>query len=351
MKSALSSEPLADARESARRAGLHYVSDKGKGIRREQRGEGFVYYRPDGGLLRDKNALLRIRRLAIPPAWTRVWICPDEDGHLQASGRDARGRKQYRYHDDWRMVRDEAKFEHMAAFAQALPRMRRQVGADLRRKDLCREKALATVVGLLEKTLIRVGNDEYTRENGSHGLTTLRNHHARVKGSKVSFHFKGKSGKEHDISISDLKLAKIVRRCQELPGQDLFGYRDAEGKVHDITSDDVNGYIREISGGNFTAKDFRTWAGTVQTAVILKKLGAYASQREAKRNISTAIDSVARQLGNTPAICRKCYVHPGVLTHYLAGRTIELKIKKVHSPGREQFKLAVEECAVMILLS
>ncbi|MGV3662287.1 MAG: DNA topoisomerase IB [Prosthecobacter sp.] len=333
---------------TARQAGLRYVSDDKPGIVRKARGKSFAYLLPNGSSVRDKETLRRIRSLVIPPAWTDVWICPVENGHIQATGRDARKRKQYRYHPRWREVRDESKYDRVLAFAEALPKIRHRVAADLRRHGLSREKVMATIVRLLETTLIRVGNDEYVRQNGSHGLTTLHNHHAKVRGGQITFEFKGKSGKRHRIDLRDARLAKMVRRCQELPGQDLFGYVDADGKVHDVTSGEVNDYLREIAGTDFSAKDFRTWAGTVLAAVALRQFEAFTSQVEAKRNTLRAVESVAHLLGNTPAVCRKCYVHPVVLNGYLTGQTIaDLRRSR---PGRSPTRLRPEETAVLKLI-
>ena len=273
--------------------------------------------------MRDPRDLARIRALAIPPAWTAVWICRDPNGHLQAVGRDARGRKQYRYHAKWRALRDQTKYERMRAFAEALPRIRRRVARDLRRPGLSREKVLATVVRLLELTRIRVGNAEYSRDNGSYGLTTLRPRHVAVRGSKVEFRFRGKSGKIREVAIENPKLARIVRRCLEIRGQELFQYVDEDGVVRDVSSGHVNDYLREISGADFTAKDFRTWAGTVLARTALERGGPAKTAAEAKRNVVQAISAAAEELGNTPAVCRKAYVHPGVVDAYLERRCIE----------------------------
>lgn len=333
---------------AARKAGLRYVSDERPGIARELKGKDFVYRTSDGTAVRDEETLRRIRSLVIPPAWTQVWICPIENGHIQATGRDARGRKQYRYHPLWHQVRDEAKYDRVLAFAEALPKIRQKVAADLRRRGLSREKVMATVVRLLETTLIRVGNDEYVQQNGSYGLTTMHNRHAKVQGGRITFEFKGKSGKRHRIDVRDARLAKMVRRCQELPGQDLFGYVDEEGKVHDVTSSDVNDYLREIAGTDFSAKDFRTWAGTVLAALALRQFEAFSSQREAKRNTLRAVESVSRLLGNTPAVCRRCYVHPAILEGYLTGLTIgALQSRVKESPAGS---LRAEETAVLKLI-
>lgn len=301
--------------------------------------------------MRDAETLRRIRSLAIPPAWTSVWICPSDNGHIQAVGRDARGRKQYRYHPRWRAVRDSSKYGRVLEFGKALPRIRRRVSADLRRRGLSREKVLATVVRLLETTLIRVGNDEYAKHNGSYGLTTLHNRHAKVRGGRITFEFKGKSGKRHRIDVHDPHVAKLVRRCQDLPGQDLFGYVDADGVVRDVTSEDVNAYLRDIAGEEFSAKDFRTWAGTVLAAMALREFEGFASQKEAKRNIIQAVEAVARMLGNTAAVCRRCYIHPAILDGYLSGQTIATLQQSAEQRLRGALaKLGPEEAAVMMLL-
>lgn len=301
---------------TARSAGLRYLTDDVPGIRRRRRGKGFEYLWPAGGVLRDPDQLARIRSLAVPPAYRDVWIAPYPDAHLQATGRDARGRKQYRYHRRWREVRDETKFARMLDFAAALPAIRRRVARDLGRKGLLRDRVLATVVRLLETTAIRVGNDEYARENGSFGLTTLRNAHATVRRDTVRFQFRGKSGIRHAVSLEDARLARVVRACQELPGQQLFEYVDEDGTVHAVGSNEVNAYVREISGGDFTAKDFRTWLGTLECARALRDVRA-DTERERKGCVTEAIASVARRLGNTPAVCRACYVHPELLAAFM----------------------------------
>jgi DNA topoisomerase-1 len=305
-----------DPLESAAEAGLRYVTDEKPGIRRLRAGTGFRYVRPDGSAVRDEPTLHRIKSLVIPPAWTDVWITTDPRGHLQATGRDAKGRKQYRYHPRWRAVRDETKYERMLAFGAALPTIRERVDADLARPGLPREKVLATVVRLLEATLIRVGNEEYARENRSYGLTTLRNRHVDVNGPALQFEFRGKSGKEHRVSVRDRRLAAVMRRLQELPGQEIFQYLDEDGVRHPVDSDDVNAYLREIAGLDLSAKDFRTWAGTILCAVALREVEASASEAEAKRNVAQVVKAVAQQLGNTPAVCRACYVHPAVIDAY-----------------------------------
>jgi DNA topoisomerase-1 len=312
-------QPAPDPLESAQAAGLRYVSDTSPGIRRRRSGKGFSYVGPDGRPVRDKATLARIRSLAIPPAYADVWICPIPNGHLQATGRDARGRKQYRYHPKWREVRDETKFGRMLAFSEALPRLRERVGEDLAKPGLPREKVLAAVVRLLECTGIRVGNEEYARTNRSFGLTTLRDHHVEISGSTMQFEFRGKSGKTHRVALSDRRLARIVARCQAVPGAELFQYVDDEGGRVVIGSGDVNDYLREITGQDFTAKDFRTWAGTLQAVAALEELGPADTAREAKSTILRAIDQVAERLNNTRAVCRKYYVHPAVLERYAAG--------------------------------
>jgi DNA topoisomerase-1 len=306
--------------ESAHAAGLRYVSDADPGIRRRKAGEAFRYLHPDGKAVRDTATLARIRRLAIPPAWTEVWICPAEDGHLQATGHDARGRKQYRYHPRWREVRDETKYGRMIAFGAVLPRLRRRVARDLSRPGLPREKVLATVVRLLEKTFIRVGNEEYARENESFGLTTLRERQVKVNGSQLRFRFRGKSGVQHEVELSDPRVAAIVRRMQDLPGEELFQYVDDDGEVHAIGSSDVNAYLKEIAGEDFTSKDFRTWAGTLLCAGLLRRLESPPTETAAKREVARAIEAVSRELRNTRAVCRKCYIHPAVIDSYSAGR-------------------------------
>jgi DNA topoisomerase-1 len=305
--------------DSAAEAGLRYVSDASAGIRRKRSGTGFTYVGTDGKRITDQKTLERIRKLAIPPAYTDVWICPYPNGHIQATGRDARGRKQYRYHPKWREVRDETKFGRMVAFSEVLPKLRARVEADLGRPGLPREKVLATVVRLLECTNIRVGNDEYARANGSYGLTTLRDKHVEVSGGNLRFSFKGKSGKTHEVELSDRRLARIVQRCRDVPGEELFQYLDDDGRRQTIDSGDVNDYLREISGQEFTAKDFRTWAGTMLAVAELRELGPMDTEREAKSAIVKAVDRVAQQLNNTRAVCRKYYIHPTVFETYLAG--------------------------------
>jgi DNA topoisomerase-1 len=309
----------ADPSDTARVAGLRHVSDSGSGFRRRRAGKRFVYLDVEGRPIRDRRELARIASLAIPPAWTDVWICPSPRGHIQATGRDAKGRKQYRYHPRWRAVRDETKYGRLHTFGEALPRLRRRIEEDLARPGLPREKVLASVIRLLETTLIRVGNEEYARHNESYGLTTLRDEHVEVKGSDLKLNFRGKSGKEHSVDIHDCRLAKIVTRCRDLPGQELFQYRDDGGEQHVVGSADVNAYLHKLMGEEFTAKDFRTWAGTVLAARELLRSGTPASETAAHHDVVAAIKSVAERLGNTPAICRRCYVHPAVIEAYQRG--------------------------------
>lgn len=326
-----------DPYESAKVAGLRYVNGEGPGIRRQRDSENFTYLGTDGKPVSDEATLERIRSLVIPPAWEDVWICPLANGHLQAVGRDARGRKQYRYHPLYRAVRDATKFTRMTAFSQVLPAIRKQVEHDLRLPGLPRNKVLATVVRLLERTCIRVGNEEYARENGSFGLTTLRNNHVNIEGRTLQFHFKGKSGVVHDIELTDRRLAKIVRECQCIPGHELFTYVDDDGTVCPVHSEHVNAYLREITGEDFTAKDFRTWNGTAQAALELEALGPCDGPTQTKKNIVAAVKSVAERLGNRPATCRKYYVHPAVLDAYTEGTLLTaLQLEPNDSWRREE---------------
>lgn len=334
-----------EAKEIAREASLLYVTDSAPGITRKRADRGWRYEAPDGTPMRDKEVLARIKTLVIPPAWTQVWICPSDNGHIQATGLDDRGRKQYRYHPRWREVRDENKYERMIDFGKALPKIRAHVERDMSLPGLPRPKVLATVVRLLETTLIRVGNEEYARTNRSFGLTTLRNRHVKVDGSQLRFKFKGKSGKTHSISVRDKRLAHIVRRCQDLPGQELFEFVDDEGARHAIRSSDVNEYLQEISGDDFTAKDFRTWAGTTLAATTLQEMEPADTQTARKHNAVEAIKEVARRLGNTPAICRKCYIHPHIVEAYLDGTLAESLKGRSNDSG-----LPPEEAAVLRLL-
>jgi DNA topoisomerase-1 len=342
-----------EAKAAARAAQLRYVvSDRRRGITRHRAGDAFVYRHSDGSPVHDLEALERIRKLAIPPAWEEVWICPEANGHIQAVGRDARGRKQYRYHARWRAVRDEAKFERMVGFARKLPLIRARVARDIARPGLPREKVLATVVRLLEQTLIRVGNDEYAKANGSYGLTTLRNRHARVDGGKVVFNFKGKSGIKHRIDLEDVRLAAIVKQCQELPGQELFSYVGEDGEVRSIGSADVNDYLREIAGEDVTAKDFRTWAATTLAATALARFEDAATKRAEKATLRLAIETVADILGNTAAVCRKCYVHPAVVDGYVT-RRLKPAMRASSDPSCPAWigGLRREEAAVMDFLA
>lgn len=304
---------------SARAAGLYYVTDEMPGIRRRRHGRGFSYVDPDGATIRDAAMLRRFRSLVIPPAWTEVWICPDPNGHLQVTARDARGRKQYRYHAAFREQRDGIKFERMIAFSDVLLAIRERVEHDIALPGLPRAKVMATVVWLLERTLIRIGSNEYAKANKSFGLTTLRQRHVRVVGSKLRFDFRGKSGVVHSVAVTDRRVARIVQRCQELPGQELFQYMDDDGARQSVQAEDVNAYLHEIAGRDVTAKDFRTWAGTMLTAESLRTMGQASSARHAERNIVAAIDRTASRLGNTRSVCRKYYIHPALLEAYREG--------------------------------
>lgn len=340
-----------DPVQSAKMAGLRYVNDSMPGIRRKRAGKHFSYIGPDGKTIRDEKELKRIKSLAIPPAWTDVWIAPTPRGHIQATGRDAKGRKQYRYHARWREVRDETKYHRMIAFGKALPYIRKRVEDDMRQPGFTREKVLATVVRLLEATLIRVGNEEYARENKSYGLTTMRNRHVDVDGSAIIFHFNGKSGVKHEVDVHDRRLATIMKRLRDMPGQHLFQYTDDNGDLQTVDSDDVNDYLREITGQEFTAKDFRTWAGTLLAAKALQEFETFDSETQAKKNIIQAIERVAQRLGNTPAVCRKCYVHPEILDAYLEGTTLHIVREKLEQEMRESLgDLDPEEAAVLALL-
>lgn len=324
-------------------AGLHYVPADEPGIRRNKHGNGFTYTSPSGDTIRDKTVMSRIRHLAIPPAWTDVWICPDPHGHLQATGFDARGRKQYLYNAEFRALRESAKFEHILLFAAGLPKIRERVDADMRKRGLKRERVLATVVHLLETTLVRVGNKDYARQNGSYGLTTLEEPHVDVDGAELRFRFKGKSGKTWKLKVRDRRVANVVRALQELPGQQLFQYLDDNGAVQSVTSSDVNDYLREISGRDITAKDFRTWAGTVMAAVALHEAEPVATKAAAKRAVKAVIAEAAERLGNTVAICRKCYVHPTVIDAFMNG---ELKLRIRKTDESDPTKLSADEAAV-----
>jgi DNA topoisomerase-1 len=351
LESADGAQAIVDSRDAAESAGLRYVSDARPGIRRKKSGKGFSYVRVDGSRLSEPDVLRRIKALAVPPAWTGVWICAFAEGHIQATGRDAKGRKQYRYHVRFREVRESTKYERVVGFAAMLPFIRERVREHMVLRGLPREKVLATVVHLLEATLIRVGNDDYAKENKSYGLTTLKNRHVSVEGNEVHFRFTGKSGKQWSLSVKDRRIAKIMRSCQELPGQELLQYIDEEGNCQDVTSTDVNDYLKEISGSDITAKDFRTWAGTVLAAMALNELKSFDSAAEAKRKLRTAIQKVSSRLGNTPTICRKCYVHPEVLNSYMDGNLVlKLKSKAESELGGALGNLKPEEAAVLALL-
>ncbi|MBC5810406.1 MAG: DNA topoisomerase IB [Candidatus Eremiobacteraeota bacterium] len=328
----------------ARAAGLRYVDDRRPGIRRKRAGRSFAYYAPDGTKISGKAELARIKSIGVPPAYEDVWICPYENGHIQATARDARGRKQYRYHPRWREVRDETKYERAADFARALPRLRKRVREDLSRQGFPREKVLATIVSLLDATAIRVGNEEYAKTNDSFGLTTLRTGHVRVRGSTLRFKFRGKSGVEHSVALDDARLARIVRRFQDLPGENLFTYVDEDGTSHTVDSQDVNDYLRESAGAEFTAKDFRTWKGTVAAAVALAAKPAAETPRDRKAVVKEALTDVSGLLGNTVAVCRRCYVHPSIVETYLDEGELTLP------PGRASAGLDAEEARVLAFL-
>jgi DNA topoisomerase-1 len=340
---------IEEHRQAAAHAGLKYVTDGVPGIRRRRAGKGWIYFGPDGQRITDPQVRRRIASLAIPPAWTEVWICPDPEGHIQATARDARGRKQYRYHPLYREARDRSKFRRVLEFSEILPGIRDRVERDLRAANLSRRQVLATVVSLLDKTLIRVGNDEYTRENNSFGLTTLRRRHVEIQGSRLRFSFRGKSGVQHEVAISDRRLARLVQQCQDLPGQELFQYLDASGRRQSVSSDDVNEYLRQVSGRDITAKDFRTWAGTMLAAKELWSAGPAPSMRQANRNVIRAIDAVAKRLGNTRAVCRKYYVHPVLIEAYLAGRTGVLASDSAVNGARRRGKAALRRDEVAVL--
>jgi DNA topoisomerase I len=344
-------DSVVDPRDAAHSAGLRYVSDEEPGIRRRKAGKGFSYQGPGGTRIDDKETLARISALAIPPAWTDVWICPRADGHIQATGRDVKGRKQYRYHAAFREIRESTKFEHMVAFAKALPALRETVRQHMALRGLPRDKVLATIVHLLETTLIRVGNSDYAKQNDSYGLTTLKDPHVAVGGSELKFRFKGKSGRVWQLQVKDRRVAKIVKACQDLPGQHLFQYLDDTGAQQTVTSSDVNAYLKEITGSEITAKDFRTWAGTVLAAMALSAFEQFDSQASAKKNVRAAIEEVAARLGNTPTICRKCYVHPKVLNCYLQGDLLlEIRSEVEAELSDNLAGLKPEEAAVLTFL-
>ena len=340
-----------DCVASAKTARCHYVDDSKPGFSRKRSGKGFSFVDAHGKALRDAETIHRIKQLVIPPAWTGVWICPDPKGHIQVTGRDARGRKQYRYHPRFREVREETKYARMLSFAQALPSIRVRIDKDLSRRGLHHDRVLATVVRLLEVTLIRVGNEEYARKNGSFGLTTMRTRHVDVHASTIKFHFRGKSGVEHTVKVADRRLAKIVARCHDLPGEVLFQYQGDDGKRKLVEAAEVNEYLRKISGSDFTAKDFRTWAGTVLAAHALRELSSFDSEASAKKNIVAAVKSVSKRLGNTPTVCRKCYVHPEIFDSYLDGALVQTLTTRAEEKIKEELHpLSSEEAAVLVLL-
>src|SRR5215213_9772628 len=344
-------QTIVDPQDAAESVGLRYLTDASPGISRRRSGNGFTYLARDGTRLSDPVHLARIKSLAIPPAWQDVWICPFADGHIQATGRDARGRKQYRYHSRFREIRESTKYEHLATFAEALPVIRRKVREHMALRGLPREKVLATVVHLLETTLIRVGNDDYAKQNNSYGLTTLKNRHVAVNGNEVRFRFTGKAGKQWSLRVRDRRIAKIIRACQELPGQELLQYIDEQGNCQDVTSSDVNEYLKAITGKDITAKDFRTWAGTVLAAMTLSELQSFDNAAQAKRNLRSAIEKVSARLGNTPTICRKCYIHPEVLNSYMDGNLVlEVKSQVENELRSAVESMKPEEAAVLALL-
>jgi DNA topoisomerase-1 len=339
-------ETLKRNRQSARSAGLRYVNDKADaGIRRQRNGKHFNYIAPNGRRITGARTLRRIKALVIPPAWTEVWISTQSLGHLQATGRDQRGRKQYLYHDRWRAVREATKFDKMIDFAAALPSIRRRVNADLRLQGLPREKVLAVIVKLLETTLIRVGNEEYARINRTFGLTTMRNRHVAVNGTRVRFDFVGKSGIRHEIHLKNQQLASIVRKCQDLPGQQLFQYTDADAVAHNVSSNDVNQYLRDITGQDFTAKDFRTWTGTLMAMQSLLECEAADAKTAKRKNVTQAIKCVAQKLGNTVAVCRKSYIHPAIIKAYLEGTLPDCPVA-----GRQGSHLSLAERQMLSVL-
>ncbi len=342
-------DSIIDPEDAAISAGLTYVNDDMPGITRQRSGKGFSYKGPDGRTITDKAERKRLASLAIPPAYVDVWICPDPRGHIQATGRDAKGRKQYRYHPEFRELRDSSKYDRMLDFARGLPQLRAQVDADMSRRGLPVEKVLATIVFLLENTMIRVGNTRYARENKSHGLTTLRMRHVTLDGNQVRFKFKGKSGKEWNLGLRDRRVARIIRAVQEIPGQHLFQYVDDDGTRRQVTSTEVNDYLRQITGRQVTAKDFRTWTGTVLAALALAEYEKADSEAAAKRNVSDAIESVAARLGNTPTICRQCYVHPQIIDAYLADE-LRLELADTIDDTLTQTDLRPEETQVLRFL-
>ena len=344
-------DKTAEVAASIAEEGLRYVSDTSPGYRRKRSGTSFSYFDKDGARITNKDIVRRIKSIGIPPAYESVWICPSPNGHIQATGLDARGRKQYRYHPKWRELRDQNKYEHIMKFAAILPLLRRRVAADMKRQGLAREKILATVVSLLEKTLIRVGNAEYASHNKSYGLTTMRRKHVAISGDTLRFEFTGKSGKQWKLKVADKRIAAILKRCADIPGHELFKYLDDDGKPHTVDSGDVNAYIKELTAQDFTAKDFRTWAGTVLAALALSEFEKYDNQTQAKRNVVAAIEDVAKQLGNTPAICRKCYIHPEVLSAYMSGDLVKMIEGKIADKFKRQYaRLSADEVMVLAFL-
>lgn len=342
---------LREADRAAREMGLSYVTDDMPGIRRRRCGRGFIYIGPDGKRVEDERVLQRIERLAIPPAYRDVWICPSPSGHLQATGRDEAGRKQYRYHERWQQVRSQTKYQHLLNFAEGLPHLRRRIDADLQHRTLDRERVIAAVVRLLDVTLIRVGNEEYAQLHGSFGLTTLRWKHVAVRRKEIEFHFKGKSGQEHELLARDVRVARVLRKCHELPGQHLFQYLDENGERYVVSSGDVNDYLRDATGDDVTAKDFRTWGGTVLAAILLSKAEPPRSETQATKVVAAAVKAAACKLGNRPATCRKYYIHPAVVDCYREGRLADV----MNARPREdrpvpRAGLSAEESAVVDLL-
>jgi DNA topoisomerase I len=350
-KDRLPVEAALDPEVAAKQAQLRYVDDSAPGITRHKARNGFDYRLPDGALVHDIDTLKRIRSLAIPPAWTDVWICLHSNGHLQATGRDARGRKQYRYHPRWREVRDEAKYSKLLIFTRVLPQLRARVEEDLKRPGLERERVLAAIVRLMELTFFRIGNSEYAKSNKSFGLTTLRDRHVAIEGSRIHISFRGKSGKHHETDINDRRLARIVKDCRDLPGYELFQYVDEDGERHTVGSAEVNEYLREITGEEITAKDFRTWAGTQLAAEALREFEAFDSEAERKRAVVRAVEKVAKHLGNTPTICRRCYIHPAVLEGYLDGSMLQALAENTRKYLAENIDgMSAEEAAVTAFL-
>jgi DNA topoisomerase-1 len=339
------------APDAAGEAGLRYVTDATPGIRRRRAGRGFSYLRPDGERLEDQRELERIRALAVPPAWTSVWICPRPDGHVQATGRDARGRKQYRYHARWREVRDEAKYGRLVAFGEALPRIRARTARDLGLDGLPRDRVLAVITRLLDETLVRIGNPEYAEANDSYGLTTLEDRHARIAGDDLELRFRGKAGKEHRVTLQDRRLARLVKRCRDIPGYELFQYRNGDGSHRPVDSQDVNDYLEQAAGAPFTAKDFRTWGGTVLAACALFDAGPFESEPEARRKVTWAVGEVASALGNTVAVCRACYIHPAVIEDYVEGRHLRTGNARLARGRQDRVRgLRLDEQATLELL-